>query len=140
MITRNKVFLDTSFTIALSFITDRNHEHARVLTAKIKQTNTSLITTRAVIIEILNTLAKERYRKGAINLINSLEADPDITIVPITEDLYNKALKLYKTRVDKEWGITDCISFVVMEEYGLTEALTADKHFQQAGFKALLLL
>jgi predicted nucleic acid-binding protein len=140
MITRNKVFLDTSFTIALSFITDRHHEHARVLTTKIKQTNTSLITTRAVIIEILNTLAKERYRKGAVNLINSLEADPNITIVPITEDLYNKALKLYKTRVDKEWGITDCISFVVMEEYGLTEALTADKHFQQAGFKALLLL
>ncbi len=139
MINRNKIFLDTSFAIALSFITDRHHEQARVLTAKMRQSNTSLITTRAVIIEILNTLAKERYRKGAVNLINSLEADPDITIVPITEDLYNKALKLYKMRVDKEWGITDCISFIVMEEYGLTEALTADKHFQQAGFHALLL-
>ena len=60
-----------------------------------------------------------------------------------TEDLImitaNKALQCYKMRTDKEWGITDCISFVVMEEYGLTEALTADKHFRQAGFKALLL-
>ncbi|MEQ8190389.1 MAG: PIN domain-containing protein [Candidatus Eremiobacterota bacterium] len=73
------------------------------------------------------------------SVIDSMEADPNITIVPVTEDLYNNALRFYKTRTDKEWGITDCISFVVMEEYGLTEALTADKHFHQAGFKALLL-
>jgi uncharacterized protein len=140
MITRNKVFLDTSFAIALTFVTDHYHKQAKDLTEKLKKMNVSLITTRAIIIEILNALSKERYRKASISLINSLETDPNVIIVPITEDLYHKAFQLYKMRADKEWGLTDCISFIVMEDYGVTESLTADRHFQQAGFKALLLL
>ena len=140
MITINKIFLDTSFAIALTFVTDRYHVQAKDLTEKLEKTNISLITTRAIIIEIVNALSKERYRKASISLINSLETDPNVTIVPITEDLYHKAFQLYEMRTDKEWGLTDCISFVVMEDYGLTDALTADRHFQQAGFKALLIL
>ncbi|MEQ8190388.1 MAG: hypothetical protein ABRQ39_20645 [Candidatus Eremiobacterota bacterium] len=69
MITANKIFLDTSFAIALSFITDRYHEQAKELTAEMKQMNSMFITTRAIIIEILNALSKERYRKGAIRLL-----------------------------------------------------------------------
>ncbi len=48
-------------------------------------------------------------------------------------------MELYRHRPDKEWGTTDCISFVVMQDYGLTEALTTDEHFKQAGFRALLI-
>ena len=55
------------------------------------------------------------------------------------EKLYEQAIELYRQRQDKEWGITDCISFTVMEEHTLTKALTTDDHFQQAGFSALLL-
>ena len=59
-------------------------------------------------------------------------------IVPLTNDLYAQALILYRSRIDKEWGLVDCLSFVVMRERMLTEALTADQHFEQAGFQALL--
>ena len=59
-------------------------------------------------------------------------------IVFITEDLYQQALALFCSRLDKEWGLIDCVSFIVMQERGLTNALTADEHFEQAGFRALL--
>lgn len=62
-----------------------------------------------------------------------------VRIVPLTGELLHRGFALYKARPDKEWGLTDCISFVVMEDHGLTEALTADHHFEQAGFRALLL-
>ena len=71
-------------------------------------------------------------------LQGALEKDLKIEIVPISEPLYTQALHLYRQRPDKEWGITDCISFIVMQNRDLTEALTTDEHFQQAGFRALL--
>ncbi len=97
-----------------------------------------LITTRAIILEIGNALAKARYRKAAVELLDSLEEDPNIEVIPITEELYKKAFQLYRNRPDKEWGITDCISIIIMQDRGLTDVLTPDEHFQQAGFKALL--
>jgi predicted nucleic acid-binding protein len=60
-------------------------------------------------------------------------------IVPLSEDLYARAFRLYRERADKEWGLTDCVSFVVMQDRKISEALTTDEHFQQAGFCALLL-
>ncbi len=62
-----------------------------------------------------------------------------VTIVLLSEDLYARAFRLYRERADKEWGLTDCVSFVVMQERKISEALTTDEHFQQAGFHALLL-
>jgi predicted nucleic acid-binding protein len=88
-----------------------------------------LITTRAVILEIGNALARLRYRASAIELLDSLEEDPNVKIVPLSEELYNRAMELYRQRPDKEWGITDCISL----------ALTTDEHFKQAGFRSLLI-
>jgi len=139
MIKENEVFIDTSYIVALCSSSDKYHKHATILADKLGTVKTKFITTRAVIVEIGNTLSKERHRKNAIDIITFLEIDPDVNIVPFSDDLYHRAFQLYKKRSDKEWGITDCISFVVMEDYRLTEALTADKHFQQAGFKALLL-
>jgi hypothetical protein len=75
----------------------------------------------------------------ARQLLQTLEADPQLEIVPLSDRLYQKAFQLFCSRPDKEWGLIDCISFVVMQERGLTEALTTDKHFQQAGFRALLM-
>ena len=83
-------------------------------------------------------LAKQRYRYAAIELLTSLEADPNVEIISLTEDLYQRAFHIYEQRTDKEWGITDCISFIVMQERGITAALTTDEHFEQAGFLALL--
>lgn len=105
---------------------------------QLENQSTILVTTRAVLLEIGNALAKLRYRQVAMELLNEIELDPQIEIIPLSESLYQQGLQLYRERRDKEWGITDCISFVVMDDLKLTTALTADIHFQQAGFQALL--
>ena len=67
-----------------------------------------------------------------------MQTDPAFRLVPATSELIERGRKLYRDRLDKNWPLTDCISFVVMQDHQLTEALTADRHFQQAGFNALL--
>jgi uncharacterized protein len=133
-----EAFLDTSYAIALVSESDRHHTRADALADQIETDKTRLVTTRAVLLEIGNALAKQRVRGVAVRLLASLEADPNVTIVPLTDSLYARAFELYRNRPDKDWGMVDCISFVVMSELKLTEALTADEHFEQAGFVALL--
>ncbi len=132
------LFLDTAYAIALSAATDAHHQRAIELADQIEMTQTRMVTTRAVVIEIGNALSKPRYRSAAVALIDALEADPLVEIVPVTEALYSEALILFRTRPDKKWGLTDCISFVVMRERGIADALTTDEDFEQAGFRALL--
>lgn len=138
MTPRSKVFLDTAYAIALSSPKDEHHGLALQLAEEIEVGQVKLVTTRAVVFEIGNALARQRHRIAAIELLESLESDPGVEIVPATEEFSARAFELYRTRPDKEWGLTDCLSFVVMWEQGITSALTTDKHFAQAGFEALL--
>jgi len=133
-----KVFLDTSYAVALSARTDENHERAAQLAEELEASDTYFVTTRAILLEIGNALSKVRYRAAAVRLLTALENDPKVEIVPASDDLYLRALQNYGDRLDKEWGLIDCMSFVVMTDQGLTEALTADNHFRQAGFHVLL--
>ena len=133
-----EVFLDTSFAIALSSVTDQNHARAAQLANQIETDKTRLVTTQAILLEIGNALSKQRHRAAAIQLLESLETDPNVEVVLLTNSLYKLAFNLFKQREDKEWGLVDCISFIVMQERGISDALTADTHFQQAGFRALL--
>ncbi|MEJ7713206.1 MAG: PIN domain-containing protein [Pyrinomonadaceae bacterium] len=133
------MFLDSAYAIALSSPKDEYHERAVILADQIEAEGAQLITTRAVILEIGDALSSSSYRKAAIQLLASIENDPNfVEVVPMSEELYEQGFKLYRSRPDKEWGITDCISFVVMQSTNLIEALTTDRHFQQAGFQALL--
>jgi predicted nucleic acid-binding protein len=134
----DKVFLDAAYAIALSSPSDQHHEFAEILAEQLEADGTRLITTRAIVLEIGNALAKLRYRNAAIELLDSLEGDPNVEIVPISEELYKRALQLFKERPDKEWGLTDCVSFIVMNDRGIENALTTDDHFKQAGFTSLL--
>lgn len=134
-----EVFLDTSYAIALASPKDQYHGRAEALAEQLEQNRTRLVTTRAVLLEIGGALARQRYRSAAVELLDSLEKDPSVEIIPLSESLYAKAFQLYRDRPDKEWSLTDCVSFVVMQDRGLTEALTTDDHFRQAGFRALLL-
>jgi uncharacterized protein len=134
----NKVFLDTSFAIALSVESDRHFDYAVKLSEQLETENTRLITTTAILLEIGNALSKQRYRQAAKELPASLEQDDTVEIVPMTDELYQKAFQLFCNRPDKDWGLIDCVSFIVMREKRLSEALTADEHFEQAGFIALL--
>lgn len=133
-----EVFLDTSFAIALSSITDQNHVKAVQIANQLEADKTRLVTTQAILLEIGNALSKQKYRTAAIQLLESLETDPNVEVVLLTYDLYKTAFDLYKQRKDKEWGLVDCISFIVMQNRGITNALTADSHFHQSGFRALL--
>jgi uncharacterized protein len=133
-----EIFLDTSFAIALSSVTDQNHVRAVQLANQIETDKTCLVTTQAILLEIGNALSKQRHRVAAIQLLESLETDPSVEVVLFTNSLYKLAFNLFKQREDKEWGLVDCISFIVMQDRGITDALTADTHFQQAGFRALL--
>jgi predicted nucleic acid-binding protein len=133
-----EVFLDTAYAIALSSAKDSFHQTAVRLADQIDASGIQLVTTRAVLLEIGNALSRQRYRGAAIHLLHALETDPNVEILPLTEALYARALQLYQERPDKDWGLTDCVSFVVMEDHGMTDALTTDEHFQQAGFRVLL--
>lgn len=132
------LFLDTAFALALANPHDTLHDRAARLANQIEHETIRLITTQAVLIEIGNALAKQRYRMASIHLLTSLAHDPMVDVVVLTERLYQQAFHLYCQRPDKEWGMTDCVSFIVMESRGLTDALTYDIHFQQAGYRALL--
>jgi len=134
----NRVFLDTSYAVALSAVSDEHHKRAVELADEMEAANTHFVTTRAILLEIGNALSRLRHRAAAISLLTALENDSKVEIVPLSEDLYNRALERYRDHVDKEWGLIDCVSFVVMNDEGLTEALTADNHFHQAGFRILL--
>jgi uncharacterized protein len=135
----SEMFLDSSFAIALSAASDQYHRRAVEISGVIEAQGTRLITTHAVLLEIGNALSRQRYRRAAIQLLKSLHADPSILLVSLSDSLYQRAFQLFEGRWDKEWGMTDCLSFVVMEERSVHEALTADHHFRQAGFRALLL-
>lgn len=134
-----KWFLDTSYAIALAASRDELHEKALALASEIEQHQIGIVTTRAVVLEIGNALSKRRFRIDTIAMLSALEADSNVEIVPLSEELYGRAFELYSQRADKQWGLTDCISFVVMRGLGLDKALTADDHFRQAGFLPLLL-
>jgi len=134
----NKVFLDTSYAVALSAPGDENHIRAAELADELEASGSRFITTRAILLEIGNALSKVRHRSAAIRLLTALENDPNVVIVPASDELYRRALEIYSDRVDKEWGLIDCMSFIVMKDEGLSEALTADNHFRQAGFRVLL--
>lgn len=136
---QGELFLDASYAIALSSATDQYHGRAETLADRISRADARLLTTRAVMLEIGNALAKLRFRAAAVQLLDALESDPAVEIMALSEELYHQGLELYRLRSDKEWGLTDCLSFVVMRHRNVVEALTTDDHFRQAGFRSLLL-
>jgi predicted nucleic acid-binding protein len=99
-----------------------------------------IVTSEMVLTELLNDFAGrgEHPRRVAVSLIQQMREDPQALISPQTSALFREALLLYSNRGDKGWSQTDCASFRIMENHGITEALTYDRHFKQAGFIPLL--
>jgi len=135
---KNSVFLDTSFSLAIAMPKDGNHKRATEISKDLATSRSTIITTQAIVLEIGNALSRSKHRPFAVEIIKRLRKEPNISVVSISDELIRKAFELYSDRTDKEWGMIDCISFVVMREYGINSALTADAHFVQAGFRALL--
>lgn len=131
-----RFFLDTAYVQALLNARDQYHRPAQVLFPRVRAAHEVLVT-EAVLTEAGNVLARSR-RAEAAAFIERCYSTPNIRVVSVDTALFHRALDLYRSRDDKTWGLTDCISFVVMQDYGLVDALTTDEHFQQAGFRALL--
>ena len=131
-----RFFLDTAFVQALLNKNDQYHGIAKLRLNELRTAKEVWIT-EAILIEIGNALSVA-HRAAAVRFINQCYATPNIHVVPVDTKLLNRALDLYDERADKEWGLTDCLSFVVMSDQILTDAMTPDRHFIQAGFRALM--
>jgi len=131
----SRIFVDTLFVVAL--INPRDQHHSKAAELATKYENHPLLVTDAVLLEIGNGLARN-YKQEAIEVIEDFLTSEEVQIVRLTPELFERAFDLYKKYKDKDWGLIDCISFIAMADAGITEALTFDQDFEQAGFKALM--
>jgi len=129
-----KIFIDTSFIIAL--INERDQYHNQALSVADQYDTQLLVVTDSVLLEVANALSR-RYKFEAIQVIEDLLTSEDVEVVCLTPELFDRAFQLYKTRQDKAWGLVDCISFIAMQDRGISIAFTFDQHFAQAGFQIL---
>jgi predicted nucleic acid-binding protein len=128
-------FVDTLFVVAL--LTPNDKYHARADAIADAYVNGPLVTTDAVLLEIGNSLARQR-KAEAVGIITRFVRAENVEIVRLTPEPFERGFALYRRYQDKQWGLVDCISFAVMRERGMTDALTFDQHFTQAGFNALM--
>jgi predicted nucleic acid-binding protein len=133
-----KAFVDTASWLALINMDDKFHEKAKAVRTELLQAKTDFVTTDQVLIEVANGLSSPRFRAAAVQLLEAIERSENIRVVRTDQRIYKQAWEMYKRSTDKEWGLTDCISFVVMAEEGIQQAFTTDHHFEQAGFIKLL--
>lgn len=134
----NKVFVDTAAWIALLNTSDELHTRAVQIMAMLRQQKAKLVTTEFVFLEVADALSTPNVRSQTIAFIDGLRQLPILQIIPMSQNLFIDGWMLYNLRLDKEWGLTDCISFVVMTQEKITLAFTSDRHFEQAGFVKLL--
>jgi uncharacterized protein len=132
------VFADTGYWVALLNPGDNLHQKAIHLERILQPVH--IVTSEMVLTEVLNDFSKrgEYLRDVVTELIRELRSHPNTTIIPQTSQQFEIALNLYTQRKDKAWSHTDCVSFNIMGEHGIIEALAYDKHFAQAGFTALM--
>lgn len=128
------VFADTSYFIAMVSSDDENHIRATALSRE----RFFLVTTQWVLSELAAYLSAPGDRQLFLDTLTALERSAAVDIVPASSEGFQMGIRLYAERADKYWSLTDCISFLVMRERGLRDALTADHHFEQAGFVAML--
>jgi predicted nucleic acid-binding protein len=133
-----RVFADAGYWIALLNPRDGLHAKAREVSSVLGRT--WIVTSEMVLTEVLNAFASkgEPLRNAACVLVDRIRSNPNSEIVPMTSSAFRGAMERYRSRVDKRWGLTDCTSFLIMEQKGITEALSGDRDYQQAGFTALL--
>ncbi|MEA5468530.1 type II toxin-antitoxin system VapC family toxin [Spirulina sp. 06S082] len=132
------VFADTGYWLALVNPDDDLHQKAREVTENLSPFK--VITSQMVFVECLNAFSTKGswFKQSIIQLIQRSRNNPDIIIYPQTQELFTSAFDLYQNRLDKQWSLTDCSSFSIMQQQKIVEALAHDRHFAQAGFIPLL--
>jgi uncharacterized protein len=128
-------FADTFYFLAIFNTKDAAHQRAVEFSASHE---IGLLTTSWVLTELADALADLRHRHVFRRILDDLRTDSNTIILPPSRRLFEQGIERYNARSGKEWSLTDCISFVAMEQHSIQEALTGDHHFEQAGFRALL--
>jgi predicted nucleic acid-binding protein len=131
-----RVFVDTSFIIAILNPKDQYNNIAQKLVKDLFQDHDVWIS-EAVLFELGNAFSKTN-RDVVSRFISNLRRSPYVNIVWGNEALFQQALTLFTQHQDKNWSLTDCLSFIIMKENALTIAYSSDHHFEQAGFQYLL--
>ena len=131
----NGVFADTWFFLAILNPADPNYHRA---VAASRSDRRHRVTTDWVLVEVGDALCQQGNRDVFARFYDWVHQQPTTTVVPASRPLLTDGMHLYRYRRDKDWPLTDCISFVVMEDEDIRDALTGDHHFEQAGFRALL--
>ena len=129
------IFVDTGFLLAFAQPTDALHPRALAWAATLKE---RFLVTEYVLLEVVNNLSMPVDRQRARRIVNFVRTDPAYEMLSASRRLFQAGLEIHSQRPDKEWSLTDCISFHVMRDRGITKALAYDHHFKQAGFEALL--
>ena len=133
-----KVFADTFYWVAV--LDRRDSYHVGAVAASARLTEVRIFTSEMIFVEVLAMFAGKgaELRAAALGMVDRAIKNPNVTVVPQTSERFHDALALYRERSDKAWSLTDCASFRIMHEHNIAEALTADRHFKQAGFTCLL--
>jgi hypothetical protein len=130
------VFADTSYYVAFVNPADDRHKAAIEMSRELRR---PIVLTEYVLAELGSRLSQGRQRRLLVELVEALRTAPLTKIVPASRLLFDRGLALFRRRHDKEWSLIDCISFEVMRSRRIDEALTTDHHFEQAGFRVLLM-
>lgn len=138
MVGRRDVFLDTSGLYALVDANDSWHEKAARLVRQILQSRRKLVTTDQIIIETVNLAVARKSHFVGKRVLDLIEQSAGVTVEWVGSIRFDQAKTFYRKHSDHGYSFTDCTSFVVMQEFNLSEALTSDDHFSQARFRALL--
>ena len=132
------IFADTSYWFALLVRTDPWHEIAALLSLEL--VGVHIVTTEMVLAELLNGVSRlgTYHRSLATAEVIRMRSSANVEIIAQSEKQFQDAFEYYQSRHDQRWGLTDCASFLVMRENGITHVLTADRDFTQAGFTILM--
>lgn len=130
-----KIFVDTSFVIAL--VNSRDTHYLKATDLSVEFEGYPLLISDGVLFEVGNALARS-FKEQAIVIIDKFIHSSEVEIVMTTQSLFDEAYQLYCSYQDKSWGLVDCVSFTIMKQWGIRSAFTADHHFIQAGFDALM--
>lgn len=131
-------FVDSACWIALLNRADFLHERATLVYQQQFQADVRLVTTTAVLNETANTLSTPRFRPAVVALHERVQRSQYIEVVFIDPPLWESGWQFFAARPDKEWSLTDCLSMLVCQRLNITDVLTSDHHFTQAGFNRLL--
>lgn len=130
-----RVYADTSFFVATIGPRDQFHRQAVEF---MQAYDGEVLTTDFVLLEFGNYLFRIKDRAFLEPVLRNIRSNPRYHVAQATRKLLQAGIDRFNARPDKEWSLTDCISFVVMEDHGVREALTSDSDFEQAGFVKLL--